>query len=170
MITAKEALKLFLRSLPLNAKFQIISFGTNFALYKQGNLLKNNDKNIEEALLHVSKMAADFGGTNIFSPLEAAFKIAKRAENEITSIFVLTDGDVFEKKEVIDEAAKNDEIARTHMIGVGAGASRELVTKVAEAGRGKATFVVENDNMNEKVIEALDAAMEPFLSDVQVKI
>ena len=50
--------------------------------------------------------------------------------------------------------------------GLGEGCDRNLVTKVAEAGRGTSTIVRDNDpNLNGLVIRALSNAMEASLRD-----
>ena len=72
--TAKEALKLFLKSLPLCSKFAIISFGTRFEYlqinYKQ--IIEYNDKNANKAIDLVEKFEANFKKTDILTPLESA--------------------------------------------------------------------------------------------------
>lgn len=51
-------------------------------------------------------------------------------------------------------------------IGLGEGCDRELVTRVASAGRGTSTIVRDNDpNLNGLVIKALSNAMEVSLRD-----
>ena len=52
METCKEALKLFLRSLPVRSRFSIISFGSRFEQMVIGKdtIIEYNDKNSKEAL------------------------------------------------------------------------------------------------------------------------
>ena len=65
MDTTKDALILFLKSLPPDSFFDIVSFGSS---YKHlCNDIKNgfvyNDKNVELAIAEVKRMSADMGGT-----------------------------------------------------------------------------------------------------------
>ena len=70
--TAKEALKLFLKSLPVGSKFTIVSFGTKSQALQIGHgpsIIEYNDKNSIEAIKQIDTFSANFGGTNILSPL-----------------------------------------------------------------------------------------------------
>ena len=74
METAKDALKLFLRSLPLNSKFSIINFGTkhDFLSVNNSTLIDYDNNNIKEAIAQISTFEARYGGTNILDPLKSA--------------------------------------------------------------------------------------------------
>jgi hypothetical protein len=67
METTKEALILFLKSLPADAYFDIVSFGSNFKhMCSDAKGFKYNDKNVEKAIAEVKQMSADMGGTEIY--------------------------------------------------------------------------------------------------------
>lgn len=66
---AKEALVLFLKSLPEDSYFNIIGFGsTDERMFPISQ--RNNAENIEEAVRMVQKLSADLGGTEIYSPIK----------------------------------------------------------------------------------------------------
>mmetsp|Transcript_46453 Transcript_46453/g.61536 ORF Transcript_46453/g.61536 Transcript_46453/m.61536 type:complete len:162 (-) Transcript_46453:1061-1546(-) len=66
------------------------------------------------------------------------------------------------------QAREHNSKTRVYSFGLGSGCDRNLVTKVAQAGRGTSTIVKDNDpNLNGLVIKALSAAMEPSLQDVE---
>ena len=90
MEKAKNALIFFLKSLPPNCTFNILSFGSSYqAMYKtpQGSSM------ITQAINNVSKFAANLGGTEILGPLNQSFAMA-RTSNMQRNIFLLTDGSV----------------------------------------------------------------------------
>ena len=72
-----EALKLFLRSLPVNSKFSLISFGTkhSFMEINGSTIIEYNNNNVKEAIAQIGSFKPDFGGTNIFDPLKTAQEI-----------------------------------------------------------------------------------------------
>lgn len=71
METTKEALKLFLKSLPPACRFQIVSFGTSHSNL-QGNMIEYSDQMKDWAIGQVSQFSASFGGTDIYSPMMSA--------------------------------------------------------------------------------------------------
>ena len=72
--TAKEALKLFMKSLPLKSRFSIISFGSKHAymLINKMRVIEYNDLNAREAINQIETFDSDFGGTDILEPLKDA--------------------------------------------------------------------------------------------------
>ena len=71
--SAKKALGLFLHSLPSDCYFNIFSFGSSFNSLFQGSV-EYDDVSLVQAKQHVQSMQADYGGTEIYQPLEAIFK------------------------------------------------------------------------------------------------
>ena len=70
---ARKALGLFLHSLPSDCYFNIFSFGSQFNSLFKGSV-KYDDTTLQQAKDHVQGMQADYGGTEIYQPLEAIFK------------------------------------------------------------------------------------------------
>ena len=63
----REAVMLFLRSLPTNSQFNIIRFGSTYeALFPEITVVSNKE-NIRTAEQMVNKMQADLGGTELVS-------------------------------------------------------------------------------------------------------
>lgn len=60
-----------------------------------------NDVNVKKARNLIEGMNADFGGTEIFQPLESAFKCALNP-NEKNRVFLLTDGQVSNSEKIYD--------------------------------------------------------------------
>lgn len=59
---AKKALILFLKSLPENSLFNIISFGSKFERMYESSIIYN-DENLEETIQEIEDFTANFGGT-----------------------------------------------------------------------------------------------------------
>jgi hypothetical protein len=167
MELAKEALKLFLHSMPVDCYFNIWSFGSDFSsLFKKGSKLYNDDT-LAEAKNHVNGMNANFGGTEVYNPLQNIFT-NQEIDGYARQIFLLTDGDVSNSDRVIQLVKENANKTRVFTLGLGSSASRHLVKGVARAGNGLALFSNLNEDLRPKVINLLKNALMPSLTNVKV--
>ncbi|KAL6046730.1 von Willebrand factor A domain containing 5B1, variant 2 [Balamuthia mandrillaris] len=99
MSQAKSALQLFLRSLPEDCKFNIISFGSEYStLFPESRSYDENT--LQEASSHVDAMCANMGGTRLDDPLYYAYTIPWH-EGYHRQIFLLTDGEVSNTDHII---------------------------------------------------------------------
>jgi len=97
METTKDALILFLKSLPADAHFDIVSFGSNFVHMSKDSSdgFAYTDKNVDRAITEVRAMYADMGGTEIYEPLQSVVKLMTKVSPRSTKkLFLLTDGEV----------------------------------------------------------------------------
>ena len=95
MKITNEALCLFLKSLPQDSMFQIISFGTDydFMINKNGEPLAYNEENLKNSISYVThNFDSNMGGTNILKPLKHAI-VMKTSKDYEKHIFLLTDGE-----------------------------------------------------------------------------
>ena len=65
---AVGALKLFLHSLPIGSKFNVVSFGSKFAKLFPDSV-EYNENNLKIAVSQISNFKADMGGTELLNPL-----------------------------------------------------------------------------------------------------
>lgn len=94
MDAAKQALELFMRSLPTDCMFSICSFGTRFTWMTcssggQSRDIPYNESTQDEALAQIAGFRADHGGTDIRTPLEQAQAMNSGRKKRV---FILTDG------------------------------------------------------------------------------
>ena len=71
---AREALQLFLYSLPAQSKFNVCSYGSRFKFMFPERSVDYNDQNLQTAIDQISTFNADFGGTQIYEPLAEIFR------------------------------------------------------------------------------------------------
>lgn len=121
---AKEALTIFLKSLPPQCFFNIISFGS-----RHENMFSKSqpatDEIIQETLEKISRFGADMGGTNLDGAIDFTYQ-AEMLGHSPKLVFLLTDGDVGNPDSIISIARKNSKRCRTFTIGIGNGASPYL--------------------------------------------
>jgi hypothetical protein len=107
----------------------ICSFGSHFDALFDGSV-KYDDASLARAKQHVTDMQANYGGTEIYQPLEAIFRQPVKA-GFLRQIFVLTDGEVSNSPAVVDLVKRNSSHGRVFALGLGASASRHLVKGIA---------------------------------------
>ncbi|KAK4461205.1 von Willebrand factor A domain-containing protein 5A [Cladorrhinum samala] len=168
----KTALRLFLKSLPVGVKFNICSFGTHHEFLFGDGSQSYDASTLEKATRYVDRFAADFGGTNIYSPLEDA--INKRFKDMNLEVFLLTDGEIWDQQrlfEMLNEKVPESKGAiRVFSLGIGNDVSHSLIEGVARAGSGFAQVVGENENMNSKVVRMLKASLTPHVTDYTMEV
>ncbi|XP_068108676.1 von Willebrand factor A domain-containing protein 5A-like isoform X2 [Hyperolius riggenbachi] len=165
--SAKETLVLLMKSLPLGCFFNIYGFGSHFESFFPESV-EYTQKSMEETVKKVNEMEADFGGTEILQPLQKIYKTGCRADHP-RQLFVFTDGEVENTKQVITEVQKNAQKHRCFTFGIGEGASTSLIKGMARAGGGTAEFITGKDRMQPKVLRALKCSLQPSVKDVSLK-
>jgi len=161
-----EALSVFIHSLPVDAHFNIVCFGSSFRKLSP-NSRALTDESLAEAKSLVMKIDADLGGTEIYSPLNFIFKLPKIV-GKPRQIFVLTDGAVSNSTECVNLVSKHSRENRVFTLGIGSSADRHLVKGMARAGMGTSAFTNYNENISGKVIKQLKDALQPCIFDVEL--
>ena len=156
---AREAMRVFIQSLPEDCYFNIVRFGTSYQILNRKSV-QYNDKTLKSAKDYIEgSVHADLGGTEILEPLKKvlAWKYEKGYERQI---LILTDGAVSNTENVIQTIKNrpNKDRCRVFSLGIGDGVSRELVTGMAVAGDGIQLFCTTHEPMREKVIRMLSCA------------
>ncbi|XP_034723660.1 von Willebrand factor A domain-containing protein 5A-like [Etheostoma cragini] len=165
--SARDTLLLLLKSLPIGCFFNIYSFGSSHEhIFPQS--VEYCQKTMEEALKKVEEMGADLGGTEILEPLKHIYS-KPCIPSQPRQLFVFTDGEVGNTKEVINQVKKNSGSHRCFSFGIGEGASSALINGLAKEGGGHAQFITGTDRMQPKVIQSLRFALQPAVVDISVK-
>ncbi|XP_073720727.1 von Willebrand factor A domain-containing protein 5A isoform X12 [Misgurnus anguillicaudatus] len=165
--SAKETLLLLLKSLPMGCYFNIYGFGSDFESFFPQSVVYNQDT-MDQALNKVNEMRADMGGTEILQPLKHIYSQPCYPEHPI-QLFVFTDGEVGNTKEVLDLVKLHAHSHRCFSFGIGEGASTALITGMAKEGSGHAQFITGTDRMQPKVMESLRFALQPAVNKISVQ-
>ncbi|KAM6931670.1 von Willebrand factor A domain-containing protein 5A-like isoform 1-T1 [Lycodopsis pacificus] len=164
--SARDTLLLLLKSIPLGCYFNIYSFGSSYEhIFPKS--VEYNQKTMEEALKKVDEMEADLGGTEILEPFKHIYS-QPCIPNQPRQLFVFTDGEVGNTKEVINLVKQNSGSHRCFSFGIGEGASSALINGLAKEGGGHAQFITGTDRMQPKVMQSLRFALQPAVVDISV--
>lgn len=164
---ASETLLLLIKSLPADSRFNIIGFGSTFKpLFDKSK--KYDADSLRMAKIYQSKIDASMGGTEILQPLK--FVYSKKVKPPYCrQIFLLTDGEVANTRDVIALVKSNAKSTRVFTFGMGSGASSSLIENVAAVSGGKPTFVKDSERLQAKVMSVMKCAMQPCVTDVTLQ-
>ncbi|CAF3940942.1 unnamed protein product [Adineta steineri] len=165
---ARQAMLLFLKSLPVNCYFNIIRFGSDHqGLFSEITVIYN-EANAQKAEQLTKTMRADLDGTELLPPLQWLDKNPP-IQGHARQIFLLTDGEVSNVDEVVDLCRTMATSTRIFSFGLGSSPSRSLVKGLARATNGRFVFIPPHTSVDVHVGEQLQKALQPCITNVQVK-
>uniref|UniRef100_A0A8C2FXW1 von Willebrand factor A domain containing 5A n=1 Tax=Cyprinus carpio TaxID=7962 RepID=A0A8C2FXW1_CYPCA len=164
--SARDTLLLLLKSLPMGCYFNIYGFGSCFECFFPQSVVYS-EVTMEEALRRVKSMSADMGGTEILQPLKHIYSQPCYPDHP-RQLFIFTDGEVWNTKEVLDLVKSHVYSHRCFSFGIGEGASTALITGMAREGSGHAQFITGTDRMQPKVMQSLRFALQPAVDNISV--
>jgi len=152
--TLRNALNLFLQSLPLGCFFNIVKFGTKFE-YLFEHSQSYNEESLATAKTFVEHIKADMGGTCFLGPLSWA--INDRVAGYLQNVILLTDGspsDYDAKLKDVQAQAKG----RTFMMGIG-DYNAHIVSEMAHSGN---TEPIRVRDLNTSVVQVIERSTVPL--------
>jgi uncharacterized protein YegL len=163
---ATDALIVFLKSLPEQSYFNIISFGSNFeALYAKSQ--KYEQAILKATIDQVKDWTASFGGTEILAPLQDIMK-KDIIEDYPRHLFLLTDGAVNDTAAVVTYVTQHCQFSRMHTIGIGDGCSQDIILQCAELSKGYSVFISDEEEPSSKIIDLLERSMSPVITNLKI--
>ncbi|XP_062849562.1 von Willebrand factor A domain-containing protein 5A-like isoform X2 [Trichomycterus rosablanca] len=165
IVSARDTLLLLLKSLPMSCYFNIYGFGSHYESFFPKSV-EYNQQTMDQALERVKKIEANMGGTEILQPLQQIYNQPCIADHP-RQLFIFTDGEVGNTKDVLNLVRKNSDLHRCFSFGIGEGASTALITGLAENASGYAQFITGTDRMQAKVMQSLRYALQPAVVDVR---
>lgn len=174
---AKEALELFLRSIPLEGHFfNVIGLGSSHkALFPKS--VAYNAESLKTGISYaqtLKKSSSDAQSPSLHSALLEAFQ--RRRRDIPTQIFLLTSGQIWDVdtlveciRGAVEEGERSSSLVRVFSLGVGASVSHHLVESVARAGGGYAQVVVEGERIEKKIVNMVREALMPPVTNVDLQ-
>jgi len=165
---AKNTLKIFLKSLPRESKFNVYFFNDFF----ESVFMKSVDymeSNIEQAMNKIENVLPK----NTTYPSHALTDFFKNVADKKypRNIFILTDGQFFDSLPVLGIIKNNAETCKTHIIGI-ANANETYIDNLAKTGNGKSVYIQNTTNeemITSSVIEMLNKSSSANLSNIKIE-
>ena len=165
----KESLIFFLQSLPKNSYYQLIGFGSKMKYISSEIPLEYTAENIEETIKKVKKLEANLGGTKLYKPLENIFSNENFDNlNLCKNLFILTDGEVWDREKSLKVIKNNLDDFRVHSFGIGNNFDKKFIV---ESGKnGSYNFIKDMDKIKSSVIQTLNKALRNYLFDFKIDV
>ena len=171
IVALKNALKVFLKSLPVGVKFNICSFGSRYSfLWAKSKLYSQTT--LDAAMKHIETFDANYGGTEMFEPIKKTLE--RRFEDMSLEVFLVTDGEIWDQQRPFtflnDEIIAKKAPVRVFTLGIGSGASSSLIEGVARAGNGFSQSVGDSEKLDGKVVRMSKGALSPHVTDYSIEV
>ena len=166
---ASKALLLFLQSLPAGSYYQIIGFGSNYKLYDP-QPKEYNSNNIKESIKIVETLKGNMGGTNIYDPLKYIYNSSKIYDKILLpkNIFLLTDGEIDNKKDTLNIIEKNSNEYAVYAFGMGNSFDEDLIKNAGIVGKGSYSFCKKIEGLNQVIASTLNNICVSYIRDFKI--
>ena len=142
----KETVIRCLKQLREGDRFNIIIFNTIYELFSE-KIMEFTPENYEKVKEYVQAIRSH-GGTNMFSAVKAA--VEQTGDKKI--IFLFTDGEVGNEHEIAGYVRQHIGKSALFVFGIDTSVNKNGLQAIAEAGRGKAEFIVREEMLKDIII------------------
>ena len=93
-----------------------------------------SEENVQKGIELAQNLEANLGGTNLSHPLSYIYSNPLSVKNKLRRVYILTDGCVFDPREVINIVSNNSGTTMCNSIGIGYGVDKKLVEEIGHKG------------------------------------
>lgn len=165
ILQARNALRACLRALNPGDTFRILLFDNTLEWYQPEPLAVTQEQ-VDRADAYLERVHGR-GGTEIAAAMNAVLAIPPDAQRTRFVVF-LTDGAVSAETRLLDGIRSRIGTARLFTFGIGPSVNRALLSKMAELGRGRASFLQLNEDIEGAIIRFQDSVSFPSLTDLSL--
>jgi Ca-activated chloride channel family protein len=163
---AKRALGICLRNLMPGDKFNIVAFESEYICFSLRPVLYSQE-NMQKADSWINALD-DRGGTEIYQPLKFVLDKAGDNDNLEKVIFLFTDGQVGNEREIIRLVRQNNKSVYVYPFGIDTAVNKYFIDGLAEAGNGMPEYVYPGERIEDKVIRQFSRIHQPFIANPMV--
>ncbi|MEA2014608.1 MAG: VIT and VWA domain-containing protein, partial [Thermodesulfobacteriota bacterium] len=161
---ARDALLTILDMLRPQDYFNLVTFGSTYSMLFNEQVTAEG-KNLVRAKRYARHIDANMGGTEMEKALTAAIN-SPSPQDISTEIFLITDGEVWESKTIIQTARKSNH--RIFTVGIGSSVSEGFVMGIAEETGGACEVVSPREEMEEKIVRHFKRIYLPKAEDIKI--
>lgn len=169
IVQAKAAARYSIEHLNPKDFFNIVDFSSSVAQFKP-EAVRADAANVAEAVNYIEVIEAN-GGTNINQALVTA--LGQTLPNEVNQVIFLTDGRPTAGVTNKDDILRNVRVANTNaasifVFGVGNNLGKDLLQALADENQGVATFIAENEPIDDIIVNFFSRISNPVLVDLSL--
>jgi Ca-activated chloride channel family protein len=162
---AREALSVCLDKLDLEDRYNVVEFDTD------SNVLAAEPREVsemppDEARDWLDTLQAD-GGTNLLPGLKATLK-QPESDDHHRMIVILSDGGLADEEKALELLENELGAGRLFVVGIGKQVKRDAIKRIAERGRGIATFAADAKALEPVVARLFDSVAAPMAWDLEI--
>ncbi len=161
---AKEAIKLSLDGLYPEDTFNIITFAGDTEILFPAPVPATR-ANLEAAQNFLAGRSGG-GGTEMMKAIKASLDPSDSQEH-LRIVCFMTDGQVGNDDEIVAEVKRHPK-ARVFSFGIGSSVNRALLDKIAQQGKGEATYVGLQDDGSKAASKFYERVRTPLLTDLSI--
>lgn len=163
---AKKALEILLKALKSNYIFNIYCFGSAFnKLFPLST--DYTESSLKKALLYVSKIRADLGGTELLAPLKDIYDSKLLPECQ-RNIILITDGEIGNESDIYSLVKGAANKARIFSVGIGNGPNEYFIKQIARDTKGAAELVSPRERIEPKVLRLYKKIVTESIDNIVV--
>lgn len=165
MDQAKKSLLWALDRLKPADTFNVIRFDdTTTVLFPQA--VAAHGENLDVARRYVGNLQAN-GGTEMLPALKASLVDPDAGDSSrLRQIVFLTDGAIYNERELFTEITSNLGRSRIFTVGIGSAPNSYFMARAAEAGRGTFTHIGSETQVAERMSVLFDKLQNPVMTDI----
>ena len=163
--TAKDLIRDLVTSLNETDTFNLILFANDTTLLSP-NSLPATAHNVKAATRLIDQLEGG-GGTSLLPALEDAMAIPE-VEGYARSVVVITDGYVFNDREIISCISENMNKASFFSFGIGTAVNDYLIKEIAGCGLGESFIVTDSEDAAESAERFRTYIEAPLLTDMSI--
>jgi Ca-activated chloride channel homolog len=163
MLLARRALDDVVSALRPDDRVGVIAFG-NEAQVMAPHLVPCTPDGVAQSRTFVARLDATMGGTEVGRAMRAAYRLLGEARHG--DVFLITDGEVSDWQDVVEEAKRTGH--RVFTVGVGSAVSEAFVRELARVTGGACELVSPREGMSERIVRHFERMRAPRARQVRV--
>jgi Ca-activated chloride channel family protein len=167
IVGAKLALEVLLKAIDPETFFNIYRFGSTFESFFKSSILYD-DKSLTQALIFLSKVDADLGGTEIMTPLQAILEEKMSAPSR--NIILITDGQVGNENDVMALVQSKAIGTRLFTVGIGHGPNEYFIKELARITGGAAEMITPYERIEPKILRLFGKVMSVYVDRLTIEL